>query len=417
MAGHHGIGVRFRPLLAGSIVVLLVLGSTVQSAGAVATDDGTAYFVTGRAFVIPVNLATNTAGNSFSIPAPSQSTANPEAIAVTPNGTAAYVASTDNANSSECEKCGPDVVGASVTPINLATNSVGTPITLPANADPDAIAVTPNGTTVYVADYNEGTIIPIATATDTAGTPISVGYDPVAIAITPNGTTAYVVNDDNSEHGGTVTPVNLATRSAGHPITVGLGPVAIAIAPNGATAYVANGNDGTITPIATTTNTAGTPIKLANDANLQDIAITPNGDTAYVVAYNGTVFPINLHTNTADTPITLAVHSFPVAIAISPSGASAYVAGSGNGTVIPINLDTNTVDTPFRLPPTSRLQTVPVAIAISSTPIVPTPAPSVPNMFLAVVCVVLLGACFGIRLVMLQRRRSRDHAPKLDAQT
>ena len=35
---------------------------------------------------------------------------------------------------------------------------------------------------------------PIATATNTAGPPITVGIDPDAIAITPDGKTAYVAN-------------------------------------------------------------------------------------------------------------------------------------------------------------------------------------------------------------------------------
>ena len=39
-----------------------------------------------------------------------------------------------------------------------------------------------------------GTVTPIATATNTAGPPITVGSEPRAIAITPDGKTAYVAN-------------------------------------------------------------------------------------------------------------------------------------------------------------------------------------------------------------------------------
>ena len=55
--------------------------------------------------------------------------------------------------------------------------------------------------TAYVTNFNSGTVTPIATATNTAGTPITTGSNPVAIAITPDGKTAYVVNDGS----GTVT--------------------------------------------------------------------------------------------------------------------------------------------------------------------------------------------------------------------
>ena len=78
-----------------------------------------------------------------------------------------------------------------------------------AGGGPYAIAITPDGKTAYVA--NSGTVTPITTATDTAGTPITAGSDPYAIAITPDGKTAYVANNGS----GTVTPITTATDTAG----------------------------------------------------------------------------------------------------------------------------------------------------------------------------------------------------------
>ena len=93
--------------------------------------------------------------------------------------------------------------GSGVTPIATATNTAGTPIpTGNEFSEPEAIAITPDGNTAYVANGTLGTVIPIATATDAAGTPITTGgNNPGAIAITPDGTTAYVAN----EYSGTVT--------------------------------------------------------------------------------------------------------------------------------------------------------------------------------------------------------------------
>jgi len=81
----------------------------------------------------------------------------------------------------------------------------------------------------YVVRSNgsSGTVVPIATATNTAGTPIPVGRAPSAIAITPDGTTAYVANFLS----GTVTPIDIATNTAGAPIPVGIYPRAIAVTP------------------------------------------------------------------------------------------------------------------------------------------------------------------------------------------
>ena len=52
-------------------------------------------------------------------------------------------------------------------------------------AGPFAIAMTPDGKTAYVASYESGTVTPIRTATSTALKAIKVGIGPVFIAITP----------------------------------------------------------------------------------------------------------------------------------------------------------------------------------------------------------------------------------------
>ncbi len=102
-------------------------------------------------------------------------------------------------------------------------------------------------------------MVPIDVATNTAGTPISVGSGPFGIAITPDGSRAYVAN----EFSGSVTPIDLATNTAGTPITgVGILPSAIAITPDGSRAYVASliSNDVTVIDLATNTIVATIPI-------------------------------------------------------------------------------------------------------------------------------------------------------------
>ena len=161
-----------------------------------------------------------------------------------------------------------------VTPVNIATGTAGTPITV--GPMPTAIAITPDGKTAYVANEGSNTVTPITFATGTAGTPIPVGNSPVAIAITPDGQTAYVVNTSSDS----VTPITVATGTAGTPITVGLAPEGIAITPDGTTAYVVSNSASTDTPITipitVASNTAGTPIPIGSypDDMPWDIAIT-----------------------------------------------------------------------------------------------------------------------------------------------
>ena len=198
-------------------------------ASAVGVHDPIAY-VTGPGpnTITPIDTATGTTDPSFQF-----NEAEPADIVITPNGSTAYVSG----------------IPGDVWPVDLATDTEGSSITAGTS-----LAITPNGTTVYMTDSTDASVIPIDTATNTAETPISVGNGPDAIAVTPNGTTAYVANGTD----GTVTPINTASDTAGTPINVGTDPDAIAITPDGTTAYVANNGDDTVTPINTASDTPGT---------------------------------------------------------------------------------------------------------------------------------------------------------------
>ena len=83
--------------------------------------------------------------------------------------------------------------------------------------------------------------------------------------------------------------------------------------------YVANSGSGTVTPIRTATNTALAPIKVGESPVA--IAITPDGQTAYVVfgsgpSRPGIVIPIRTATNQTLRPIK--VRSLEGTIAITP---------------------------------------------------------------------------------------------------
>ena len=223
-----------------------------------------------------------------------------------------------------------------VTPVNIATGTAGTPITV--GPMPMAIAITPDGKTAYVANEGSNTVTPITVATGTAGTPITVGSTPDAIAITPNGQTAYVANEGSR----TVTPITVATGTAGTPIPVGNAPVAIAITPDGQTAYVVNTSSDSVTPITVATGTAGTPITVGLAP--EGIAITPDGTTAYVVSNSASTdtpitIPITVASNTAGTPIPIG--SYPddmpwdIAITFGPVTTGSGSSGStGSGPVV-----------------------------------------------------------------------------------
>jgi hyaluronoglucosaminidase len=165
-------------------------------------------------------------------------------------------------------------------------------------------------------------VTPINTATNKAGKPIHVRGVPAWIAITPDGNTAYAVTAAGRNPSPItvwVTPITTATNTPGQPIPLGAtnlsatgGSGQIAIAPNGKTAYVAT--VAGVTPINTATNTAGQPIHIAN---LTQIAITPDGKTLYAATAADRIIPINTATGTPGQPIPV-ISRFNPAIAITP---------------------------------------------------------------------------------------------------
>lgn len=175
----------------------------------------------------------------------------PAALAIAPDGKTIYVVDSRNA-----------VTGiGNVLPVRTATWTARKRTTV--GWTPSAMVIMPDGRTAYVLDAagagshgsSQGAVTPIALATGKAGRAIAVGYFPVALAVTPSGSRVYVLNTENGTRngGGTVTPVRTASHAAGAAMKTGTGPVAMAVTPDGRTLYVVNQVSGTLTQISTAT--------------------------------------------------------------------------------------------------------------------------------------------------------------------
>jgi DNA-binding beta-propeller fold protein YncE len=264
-------------------------------AGAAFTPDGKTAYVEGpTGTVIPISTATNSPGKPIPVPMPGY---RPFDITMNPDGKTAYLTFSWSIGSS---------FSGSILPISTATNTAGKPIRVASGTRPyvDGIVFSPDGKTAYAAagslafgpgwttHLRPAAIIPINTATNTPGTPIRLSHGESDIAITPDGKTLYVEGSD------TIIPISTATNTPGTPIRIKGGFGQMTITPDGKTLYV-EGSD-TIIPISTATNTPGKPIPLA----AEDIAITPDGKTLYAAARQGVV-PISTATDTLSMPIRL----------------------------------------------------------------------------------------------------------------
>lgn len=232
--------------------------------------------------------------------------------------------------------------GNTVSVIDTATDTVIATITV--GDAPNGVAITANGTRVYVANLGSDTVSVIDTAINTVIDTVPVGNGPISVAIIPNGTSAYITNVIDN----TISVINIGSNMVTATITDGVGnsPFGIAIGntPAGTRAYVANVGDNTVSvidvnPNSLTFNAIIDTITVENSPI--DVAITPDGTSVYVTnSGSNSVSVIDTATNTVTT----------IAVGIGPAGVGAgktivgtrgYVTNSGDNTISVIDADPN----------------------------------------------------------------------------
>jgi large repetitive protein len=137
-------------------------------------------------------------------------TVNPFGLAVSPNGSELYVASQGD---NKAYIYSTD--GSLIKSITLGTN-------------PADVAFEPNGNLAYVTNLDSSTVSVIDVETSKVK-----GHTGYFAALTPDGKYLYVPMDQNDTEDGSVVVIKTGTRTVSTEFTVGIGPVAAAIAPNG----------------------------------------------------------------------------------------------------------------------------------------------------------------------------------------
>lgn len=245
----------------------IVVGSAPT--GVAASPDGSKVYVTNRTSgsVSVIRTSDNKVVNTITVGT------QPESVTFSTDGTWAYVTNYGSKS-------------VSVIDTTLATPKVITTISN-VGTNPRGIAYvqTANGPRVYVANSGAGTVSVINASTNqlidtkpsTALTvdPISVGSAPQQIAVSPDGTRIYVTNQSSNS----VSVINTATNALdGAAIAVGSKPAGIALSADGSTLYVANGDDS-VSVVDTKTRSVFGVMTLDNapENNLHAVAVRGDG--------------------------------------------------------------------------------------------------------------------------------------------
>jgi YVTN family beta-propeller protein len=163
-----------------------------------------------------------------------------------------------------------------------ATNSLYAegPLSQP-NSDPGRMSVSPTGCgnfgCLYIPVTTHGWVELVSLGTLDSYATIKVGEDPMGTAVNPNHTRLYVSNYADN----TVSVINTGTKTVIATVAVGKGPTAMAVSPDGTVAYVVDSSASTITAINTSTNKVIATIPTGTQ-DTSGLAISPDGTVLYV---------------------------------------------------------------------------------------------------------------------------------------
>ena len=165
----------------------------------------------------------------------------------------------------------------------------------------------------------------------------------------------------------------MAWKTTGGVFAPVAGLVALALAPAAAAApsvYVTDNNSSDVSQFSVAANGAlslDVPGSAATGAHPQEIALSPDGRSAYVTDDGGvSQYDVGLDgTLTAKSPASVSAGTSPEGIAVSPDGKSAYVANIGSGTVSQYDVAPDG-KLSAKSTPTAAAGTNPFRIALSS---------------------------------------------------
>ncbi len=326
-----GAGARCASLVGGVLAALSV------GTGVAAAKSASVYVANDLSSNATVTQFDIRAGGVLSPKAPptaATAVSNPDAVAIAPDGKSVYVVDAPG-----------DVSQYDVGPGGVL--SAKTPATVAAGANSSGIAVSPDGKSVYVASqagsisqYDVGGSGALSPKTPPAVSVPGGGLSQVAVS--PDGKSAYVTDfiaGDVLQYdvgvGGVLSPKTAPT------VASGVNPEGIAVSPDDTSVYVVNrgekdvalfhiGVGGALSKVGTTV--AGTEPTF--------VTVSADGKNVYVVDRNGAGVGAVLQYDVASggvlvpkTPAAVAAGMNAAGIAVSPDGKSIYVSGDASSDV------------------------------------------------------------------------------------
>jgi DNA-binding beta-propeller fold protein YncE len=315
----------------------------------------------------------------FTVPAGSR----PFRLAVSPDGRSVYATNP-----------GDGAVPGTVSQYTVGPGGVlapKTPATVAAGSFPIGVAVSPDSRSVYVTNQViglfDGSVLQYSAGADGALTPkspptVATGANPEGIAVSVDGRSVYVANNGIARVEGSLGQHSVGPGGALIPksppeVGVGRNPSELALSPDGRNVYATSitlstlsqysvGEGGVLT-FQMAVNTGAGPFGLA---------ITPDGKSIYVA--NEFVSAVSQYSVGAGgalsvkSPATVPTGVSPIAVAVAPDGQSAYVTSGNDNAVYQYDIDPESGVLAPKSPASVAAGTLPSGIAVTPLPRMPT---------------------------------------------
>lgn len=293
-----------------------------------------------------------------------------QSIALSPDGSRLYVAFKDG------------LLGT----IDTASDSyLGSPVAMGLTGAPVEMVVTPDGRDLLIAESGSGQVVELdARSGSQIGTPIATGAV-LNLAISPDGKTLFV---DGGSGSSSVMAISIATTTG---TTTGIAvPPASTIPLVGAGAMVISGDGSSLYVLTSsaagpqvvaidpsTDRIEGAPIDLRPASQPSGLALSPDGRQLYVTDATGKqVVSIDTTTSALNSVVmSPPAGTAPHDIAITPDGSTAYVDGTdsaGASVLVALALATGVGPAPINLPGGTQ----PAGLVIAPVAAIPTPTPT-----------------------------------------
>ncbi len=255
--------------------------------------------------------------------------ANPWGVSVNHTGTFAYVGNPSG--------------NQSISVINTATNMISA--TIPINGEAGDMLISSDDSKLYVNDYPYITVINTSTNTIISDFTLGNYITPTGIALSPDGSKLYVANGTNND----ILVVNTTTHGIIADILIGYNPFGIALSPDGSRLYVPYGvrtiypdinKNDTLKIVNTANNTISAAIPVGQGADM--VTLNNDGSRAYVI--NGFANSVSVvNTTSYQVVANIPVGNGPSGLSVTADGSELLVENDRDNNVSVINTATNTV--------------------------------------------------------------------------